>query len=131
MTRSWVVRSGAPLAPPAVVAGCGPTALATRGQATPGVTVTAQNPGTPAQGSDLRITLTAHSVATTQASPSGSPQDAGIRCPGDLMPRIPAFGDLTLSGLRVRQFPRGMAKPLVYDTGPQTTQQAQIYHENG
>lgn len=131
MTRSWVVRSGAPLATPAVVAGCGPTALATRGQSMPGVTVTAQNPGTSAQGSDLRITLTAHSVATTQASLSCSPQDAGVRCPGDLMLRIPAFGDLPLSGLQGRQFARGMAKPLIDDTGPQTTEQVQIYHENG
>jgi hypothetical protein len=126
-----MVRIGAPHATLAVVAGCGPAALATRGQATPGVTVTAQNPGTSAQGSDLRITLTAHSVATTQASPSCNPQDAGIRCPGDLMLRIPAFGDLTLSGLQGHQFARGMAKPLIYDTGPQTTQQVQIYHENG
>ncbi|HET9081003.1 MAG TPA: hypothetical protein VFO01_10885 [Trebonia sp.] len=103
MTRSWGARLGVPLAAVAVVVGGSQTALAAGGQTTPGVTVTAQNPGTSAQGSDLRITLTAHSEATTQASPSCRPQDASIQCWGSLVLRIPAFGDLTLSGLQVHR----------------------------
>ncbi|MGN6245684.1 MAG: hypothetical protein ACTHQ3_18700 [Motilibacteraceae bacterium] len=72
-------------------------------QTTPGVTIKAQNPGTSAYGSDLRITLTAHSEASTVTSPSCRPQDANILCWGDLVLRLPDFGGLTLKGLQVHR----------------------------
>lgn len=78
-------------------------AQAAGGQTTPRVTVKAQNPGTSASGSDLRITLTAHSDAGTVTSPSCRPQDANILCWGDLVVRIPDFGGLTLKGLQVHR----------------------------
>lgn len=103
MTRSWSARLGVSFAALALVVGFGPAALAAGGQSTPGVTVTAQNPGTSSQGDNLRITLTAHSEVSAEASPSCRPQDANIQCWGDLVLRIPKFGGLTLSGLQVHR----------------------------
>lgn len=103
MRRRWSVRFAVPFGALVVAIGLGPAALAAGGQSTPGITVTAQNPGTSARGSDLRITLTAHSEASSEANPSCRPQDASIQCWGNLVLRIPAFGDLTLSGLQVHR----------------------------
>ncbi len=103
MTRAWSARVGVLLAAVALVAGLGSAAWAAGGQSTPGVTVTAQNPATSSAGSGVRITLTAHSAESTAANPSCRPQDANIRCWGNLVLRIPGAGGLTLQGLQVHR----------------------------
>ena len=103
MTSVWSARLGVLAAAVVLLAGFGPAAWAAGGQSTPGVTVTAQNPGTSSAGSDLRITLTAHSEASTVADPSCRPQDANIRCWGSLVLRIPDAGGLTLQGLEIHR----------------------------
>lgn len=107
MTRIWRALFGVPFAALALVVGLGPPAWAASGQSTPGVTVTAQNPGAPGKPSNLRITLTAHSEVSTVADPSCRPQDANIQCWGDLVLRIPEAGGLTLSGLQVHRIAVG------------------------
>lgn len=102
MIASWGARAWVLFAAVGLVFAFAPGALAQGGQSTPGVSVTAQNPGT-APGSDLRITLTAHSERSTAESPSCRPQDANLRCWGDLVLRIPDAGGLTLSGLQVHR----------------------------
>lgn len=87
----------------ALAVGLGPAAWAAGGQSTPGVTVTAQNPGTSGSGSDVRLTLTAHSEASSATNPSCRPQDANIDCWGNLVLRIPEAGGLTLKGLQVHR----------------------------
>ena len=73
------------------------------GASTPGLIVTAQNPGGKSRPSDLRITMTAHSEASTVADPSCRPQDATIACWGSLVLRIPAVGGMELTGLQVHR----------------------------
>lgn len=103
MSGAWSTRLGAVLAGLVVAAGLSPAAWAAGGESTPGVTVTAQNPGTSSRGADVRLTLTAHSQASNEANPSCRPQDASIRCWGDLILRIPEAGGLTLTGLQVHR----------------------------
>lgn len=103
MATTWSARFGVLLAAVTLTLGLGSAAWAAGGQSTPGVTVTAQNPGTSSAGSDLRITLTAHSEASTVANPSCRPQDANTQCWGDLVLRIPGAGGLTLQGLEVHR----------------------------
>ncbi len=73
------------------------------GQSTPGVTVTAQNPGTSALGSTLRITLTAHTDKSAVPDPSCRPQDATLRCTASLVLAIPAAGGLSVTGFQVHR----------------------------
>ncbi len=72
-----------------------PAGEAGGGQSTPGVIVTAQNPGTSPQGSELRLTLTGHSEPSTVANPDCRPATATrppptLRCWGSLLLRVPA-----------------------------------------
>ncbi|MHB1433204.1 MAG: hypothetical protein ACYCVZ_13920 [Streptosporangiaceae bacterium] len=73
------------------------------GQSTPGVTVTAQNPGTSALGSSMRITLTAHTDKSAVPDPSCRPQDATLRCTASLVLAIPAAGGLSVTGFDVHR----------------------------
>ena len=102
MARIGTLKVGGLLAVLALLAWA-PAARAQSGQSTPGVTVMAQNPGTDRQGSDLRLTLVAHTAASTVANPSCRPQDATLRCWGDLVLRLPAAGGLALQGLEVHR----------------------------
>lgn len=77
------------------------------GQSTPGVTVTAQNPGTSALGSTLRITLTAHTDKSAVPDPSCRPQDATLRCTASLVLAIPGAGGLSISGFQVHKIAVG------------------------
>lgn len=83
-----------------------PGGLGGGGRVDAGVTVTAQNPGT-AGDSDLRLTLTAHSAASTVPNPSCRPEDRNIECWGDLVLRVPEMGGLTLKGLEVHRIAVG------------------------
>ncbi len=107
MRKTWRVWFGVPFAALALAVGLGPAAWAAGGQSTPGVTVTAQNPGAAGEPSGLRLTLTAHSQVSAVADPSCRPQDANIQCWGDLVLRIPEAGGLTLSGLQVHRIAVG------------------------
>jgi hypothetical protein len=69
-------------------------ASAADGASTPGVTVTATNPEGSKAGSDLALTLTAHTEPSTTTNPSCRPQDKTLVCSGSLVLRIPEFGDL-------------------------------------
>jgi len=80
-----------------------PPASGADGASTSGVTVTAVNPGTSSAGSDLRITLTAHSENNGVENPSCRPQDATLDCWGSLVLRIPKSDGLTVSGLEVHR----------------------------
>jgi hypothetical protein len=84
-----------------------PPASGADGESTPGVTVTAVNPGTSPAGSDLKITLTAHSEKSVVENPSCRPQDATLDCWGSLVLRIPKSGGLTVSGLEVHRVALG------------------------
>ncbi len=75
----------------------------TGGATTPGLIVTAQNPGGPNRPSDLRITMTAHSELSTVADPSCRPQDTTIACWGSLVLRIPAVGGMEMRGFQVHR----------------------------
>ncbi|MGE5289201.1 MAG: hypothetical protein ACM3ML_18800 [Micromonosporaceae bacterium] len=107
MTRKWSARAGVLIAALTLAAGLGPAAWAAGGQSTPGVTVTAQNPGAAGTPSQLRLTLTAHSEASTVANPSCRPQDRNLACWGDLVLRVPEIGGLTLKGLEVHRIAVG------------------------
>lgn len=80
-----------------------PSAAAADGGSTPGVIVTAVNPGTSHVGSDLKITLTAHTEKSSAASPSCRPQDSTLVCWGSLVLRVPDAGGLSVSGLEVHR----------------------------
>lgn len=93
----------------ALVGLSGPAALAQQdqdgdgGQSTPGVTVTAQNPGTSSLGSDIRLTLTAHTDKSSVPDPSCRPQDATLRCTASLVLRIPDAGGLSVAQFQVHR----------------------------
>ena len=73
------------------------------GTTTPGVTVTATNPASARSGSDLFVSLTAHSESTTVPDPSCRPEDQTVRCWGSLMLRIPEYGDLAVGNFEVHR----------------------------
>lgn len=73
------------------------------GGSTAGVTVKAVNPATSRAGSDLDLSLTAHTASSTVGEPSCRPQDATIECWGSLLLRIPKFGDLSVGGFEVHR----------------------------
>jgi hypothetical protein len=97
------IRAALPAALLGTLLSSGPAVWAAGGATTPGVTVSAQNPGEAGALSSLRLTLTAHSEASALESPSCRPQDANLRCWGSLVLRIPDFGGLALSGLEVHR----------------------------
>lgn len=101
MIRTWVARSGVLMGALAFVIPFNPAAFAQGGQSTPGVTVTAQNPGT--YGDGLRITLTAHAEQSTVQNPDCRPQSATITCWGSLVLRIPDAGGMSVSGFQVHR----------------------------
>lgn len=80
-----------------------PPVSAQGGLSTPGATVTAQNPGTSAQGSDVRITLVAHSQRSAIGSPSCRPADLTLRCWGSLVLRIPGAGGFSVKDFQVHR----------------------------
>lgn len=82
-------------------------AQAAGGSSTPGLVVTAQNPGGADRPSDLRITLTAHSDASSVVDPSCRPKDANLECWGSLLLRMPSFGGMTLQGIEVHRVSLG------------------------
>ncbi|HEX5826089.1 MAG TPA: hypothetical protein VFY23_01095 [Candidatus Limnocylindrales bacterium] len=73
------------------------------GASTPGVTVTAVNPTGTKEGSDLVITLTAQTEASSVPSPSCRPQDRTLECWGALVLRIPKYGDLMVGEFQVHR----------------------------
>ncbi len=80
-----------------------PPASAAEGSA-PGVTVTAVNPGTRPQASDLMIVLTAHTQRSAAPdNPSCRPQDLTLRCWGSLNLRVPEMGGMSVTGLDVHR----------------------------
>ncbi len=87
---------------PAALAQGGPGGDSGGGQSTPGVIVMALNPGT-APGSDLRLTLVAHSARSTVPNPDCRPAAEGrpppaLRCWGTLVLQAPDAGGLTVRG---------------------------------
>ena len=78
-------------------------ATAADGGSTPGVTVTAVNPGTWKGAGDLKVTLAAHTEASTVANPSCRPQDVNLECWGSLLLRLPTYGDLAVGNLEVHR----------------------------
>lgn len=102
MAKRWKA-AGVLLGALALTAGLGPAALAADGGSTPGVTVTVLNPGAHHGATSMRIVLVAHSQNSAAANPSCRPQDANIRCWGELVLDVPADGGLTLSGLHVHR----------------------------
>jgi hypothetical protein len=103
MSRKWTARSGVLFGALAVVVSFGPAAFAAGGLSTPGVTVTAQNPGTSSAGSDLRITLTAHTEKSTVPNPDCRPGSATLTCWGSLVLRIPDAGGMSVTGFQVHR----------------------------
>ena len=103
MRRIWIPRFGALFAAIALVVAFVPAAFAQSGQSTPGVIVTAENPGTSSRGSDLQISLTAHSELSTVPNPSCRPQDLTLRCNGSLFLRVPERGGMTVTHLQVHR----------------------------
>lgn len=97
--RVWLVALLGVL--PMVVASAAPAYAA--GESTPAVTVTAVNPASAKLGSDLDLTLTAHTGPSTAEDPSCRPQDMTLECWGSLVLRIPKFGDLALSSFEVHR----------------------------
>lgn len=99
----WFTRAAAvtvlAMAPPAL----GAAAQAADGVSTPGVTVTGQNTAWPGAPDGMRLTLTAHSEASTVADPSCRPEDANLLCWGSLVLRVPDFGGMALKGLEVHR----------------------------
>ncbi len=79
------------------------TASAQGGLSSPGVVVTAVNPGTSRSGSSLRISLTAHTERSAATSPSCRPQEPTIRCWGSLVLRVPDEGGFSVTGLEVHR----------------------------
>ena len=77
--------------------------VAAAGDSTPGVNIKAMNPAVSRLGSDLELSLTAHSELSTVTDPSCRPQDATIECWGSLMMRIPSFGDLAVGDFDVHR----------------------------
>jgi hypothetical protein len=77
--------------------------VAAAGDSTPGVTVTAVNPAGSRVGSDLNISLSAHTELSTTADPSCRPQDRTLVCWGSLLLRIPKFGDLAVGNFEVHR----------------------------
>ena len=73
------------------------------GASTPGVTVTAVNPTGTKEGSDLVMTLTAQTEASSVPNPSCRPQDVTLECWGSLVLRIPKFGDLMVGEFQVHR----------------------------
>lgn len=112
MIRTWAARSGVLLAALAVMIPFGSGAFAQGGHSTPGVAVTAQNPGTH-PGDSLRITLTAHTEKGTVENPDCRPQSATLQCRGSLVLRIPGAGVMSVSGFQVHRVavPRPSGRP--------------------
>jgi hypothetical protein len=101
---------GAPLVALLAVAGAvsvAAPAYAASGASTPGVTVTATNPAGPKEGSDLKLSLTAHTDPSTVTDPSCRPQDKTLECSGSLVLRIPALGDLAVGDFVVHRLAVG------------------------
>ncbi len=86
---------------PLAVTLAGPASAA--GESTPGVTVTAVNPPGSRVGSDLSLSLTAHTEAGGVASSSCGPGDGTLKCWGSLMLRIPRYGDLGVGAFEVHR----------------------------
>lgn len=102
MARLWKA-AGVLLGALALTVGLSSAALAAGGDSTPGATVMALNSGWGHGASSMRMILVAHSQKSTVANPSCRPQDANIRCWGELVLNVPAFGGMTLSGLQVHR----------------------------
>lgn len=96
-------RLGATLAVLALALAFAAPASAAGGESTPGVTVTAQNPGTSRLGSDMTLALTAHTEESTVINPSCRPEDVTLECWGSLTLRIPEYGDLAVGNFEVHR----------------------------
>lgn len=110
MSARWIARACALFGSSALVVAFAPVAAATGppggdtggSQSTPGVVVTAQNPGT-SPGRDLRLTLTAHSEPGSVPNPDCRPPEPTLRCFGSLVLRVPA-DSAQAAGLAVTGF---------------------------
>lgn len=80
-----------------------PAASAQSGLSTPGVTVTAVNPGSTGTGSTMKLTLTAHTERSTVPDPSCRPEDLTLRCWGSLVLRVPDEGGFSVTGFQVHR----------------------------
>jgi hypothetical protein len=78
-------------------------ASAAGGESTPGVTVTAMNPGTSPADGNLKISLTAHTGQSPLENPSCRPEDMTLECWGSLVLRIPQLGGLSVANLEVHR----------------------------
>ena len=103
MKRSFVARLGVLAAATALGLSFATSASAQGGLSTPGVTVTAENPGTSAQGSTIQIALTAHSERSGVPDPSCRPEDPTLRCWGSLVLRVPSEGGFSVTGFEVHR----------------------------
>jgi hypothetical protein len=65
--------------------------------------VTAMDPSGSRAGSDLSLSLTAHTEPSAVTSPSCRPEDLTLECWGSLVLRIPKFGDLGVGGFEVHR----------------------------
>ncbi len=98
------------LAVTSMAAGTVAAAAAEQGTSTPGAIITAQNPGTSPAGSDLRITLTAHSAAGSGTDLSCRPQDQTLRCWASLVLDVPEAGGLRLTGFQAHRVAIGVGE---------------------
>ena len=80
-----------------------PAASAQGGLSTPGLTVTAVNPGTSDRGSSLQIALTAHTEKSSVSDPSCRPEDQTLRCWGSLVLRVPNEGGFSVTGFQLHR----------------------------
>lgn len=105
---TWGARFGVLLAALSLVGTLVPPAFAKgeqsqAGQSTPGVIVSAQNPGTSDRGSSTRLILTAGTTNSNGTSLSCRPPDANFHCWGALVLRIPALGGFSVTGFELHR----------------------------
>lgn len=80
-----------------------PAAAGQGGTSTPGVVVTATNPGTSGSHSSTVLSLTAHSGRSTVPDPSCRPQDLTLGCWASLVLRVPDEGGFSVTGFQVHR----------------------------
>lgn len=73
------------------------------GRSTPGVVVTAQNPGTSPAGSGLGIDLLARTEPSGVANPSCRPKDKNLQCSGTLSLHVGGAGGFSVTGFQVHR----------------------------
>lgn len=103
MGRVWTARFAVFISALGLVVAFAPAAMAQGGLSTPGVIVTAENPGIPGLGGDFQLSLTAHTEQSAVENPSCRPQDLTLRCWGSLYLRVPARGGMIVTRFHVHR----------------------------